>query len=195
MPIPPRLDLEFLIPVAGQIAKEDVPALLAQGRRKQEDIRPPSKWRANLSNGATVEFIGVCERPNGGRQWWGPDGSPLGYAPYLNYKGHDSPPGDIAAYEMAWRIHPAQGSGSGTRVSFEGRSGSGRRQVYDRYGNLVRGELEAHDYVCDKSRTKTTLKIGVPGSNGEVAWATCKNISLVRGENQGFEMIEGEAGE
>lgn len=191
MPIPPRLDLEFLIPVAGQIAKKDIPALLTQGRRKQEDVRLPSKWRVNLPNGATVEFIGVCERPSGGRQWWGPHGSPLGYAPYLNYKGHDSPPGDIAAYEMAWRIHPAQGSGSGTRVSFEGRSGSGQRQVYDRYGNLLREGLEACDYVCDKSRTKTTLKIGVPGSNGEFAWATFKNISLVPGQDFGFEIDAG----
>jgi hypothetical protein len=195
MPIPPRLDLEFLIPVAGQIAKKDIPALLAEGRRKQQDLQPPSKWRVNLPNGASIEFIGVCGNPSGGKPWWGPDGSPLGYAPYVDREGHDSPPGDIAAYEMAWRIHPVQGPGSGTRVSFEGRSSSGRRQVYDRYGNLLREGLEAHDYVCDKSRTKTTLKIGVPGINGEFAWATFKNISLVRGENQGFEVIEGGAGE
>lgn len=195
MPIPPRIDLEFLIPVAGQIAKEDIPALLAQGRRKREDVPPSSKWRVNLPNGDSIEFIGVCDRPSGGKPWWGPDGSPLGYAPYPSREGHDSPPGDVTAYEMAWRIHPAQGPESGTRVWFEGRSSSGRRQVYDRYGNLLREGLEAHDYVCDKSRTKTTLKIGVPGSNGEVSWATFKNISLVRGENQGFEVIEGGAGE
>jgi len=195
MLIPPRLDLEFLIPVAGQIAKKDIPTLLAKGRQKQEDVRPPSKWRVNLPNGASIEFIGVCKNPSGGKPWWGPDGSPLGYVPYPDREGRNSPPGDIAAYEIAWRIHTAQGSGSGTRVSFEGRSGSGRRQVYDRYGNLIREELEAYDYVCDKSRTTTTLKIGVPGSNGDLAWATFKNISLVRGENQGFEMIEGEAGE
>jgi hypothetical protein len=149
----------------------------------------------NLPNGASIEFIGIRERSSDGKPWWGPDGSPLGYAPYPDREGYRSPAGDIAAYEMAWRIHTAQGSGSGTRVQFEGRSGSGRRQVFDRYGDLIREGLETHDYVCDKSRTKTTLKIGVPGSNGEVAWATCKNISLVRGENQGFEMIEGEAGE
>jgi hypothetical protein len=96
---------------------------------------------------------------------------------------------------MAWCIHTAQGSGSGTVVRFEGRSGSGRRQVFDRYGNLIREGLEAHDYVCDKSRTKTTLKLGVPGSNGDLAWVTFKNISLVPGENQGFEMIQGDVNE
>jgi len=191
MPIPPRLDLEFLIPVAGKIAKKDIPALLAQGRRKQEDVQPPSKWRVNLPNSASIEFIGVRERSRGGKAWWGPDGSPLGYAPYPDREGRNSPPGDIAAYEMAWRIHTPQGYGSATRVWFEGRSSSGRRQVYDRYGNLIREELEAYDYVCDKSRTKTTLKIGVPGNNSELAWATFKNISLVPGKDFGFEIDSG----
>jgi hypothetical protein len=195
VPGPIRLDLEFLVPIAGKIAREDVASLLAKGRRKQEDVQPPSKWRANLPNGASVEFIGLCERPSGGKQWWGPDGSPLGYAPYSNYERHDSPPGDISAYEIAWRIQAAQGYGSGTRVSFEGRSASGPRQIYDRYGNLLRGELEARDYVCDKLRTKTTLKIGVQVNKDEFAWTTFKNVSLVRGENQGFEIVEGEASE
>jgi len=190
------LDLEFLIPVSGKIASENVPTLLAQGRRKQqEDIVPPSKWRVDLPNGASVEFIGICEHSNGGRQWWGPDGSPQDFALYLANEPQGPSLGDASAYEVAWRIRAMQGKISQTRFLFERPSSSNPRRVCDRYGNRLRGELAVEEYICEGSRTKTTLTIGAAINDGESASVTFKNISLVRGQDQGFEIIEGEATE
>ena len=41
-----------------------------------------SPWIETLSNGITVELVGVAEYPSEGKQWWRPDGSPLAEAPY-----------------------------------------------------------------------------------------------------------------
>ena len=43
--------------------------------------RPPVCTPTNV---ATVEFIGICQSPSAGKQWWGPDGSLLQGAPYVN---------------------------------------------------------------------------------------------------------------
>jgi hypothetical protein len=193
---PIHLDLEFLIPAVGKIAKEDVGTLLAKGRQKQQaDAVPSSKWQVTLPNGVSVEFVGICERSNGGRQWWGPDGSPLGFALYLTGEARGSELGEFNAYEIAWRIHATRGQVSGTSGLFEGCVTSRPRQVCDRYGNRLRGDLAVEEYVCDGSRVKTALTIRVRIKDGQTAWASFKNISLVRGENQGFEIIEGEGPE
>jgi len=41
-----------------------------------------SGFIATLSNGVTVELVGVCEHPSEGKQWWRPDGSLLNETPY-----------------------------------------------------------------------------------------------------------------
>jgi hypothetical protein len=195
VPIPPHLDLEFLIPATNKVARRNVAALLTEGRRKQDAVPPPSKWRLDLPNGASVEFIGVCENPSGGQPWWGPDGSPLGFAPYVNYKRYGPEWEGRTTYEVAWRLHLPSGSGKGLSVFFDGRSPPYSPLVYDRYGDLVRDGLEANGYVCDKSRTKTTFQVKVQVNSGEIAWATFKNVSLVRGKDQGFGMTVGEGAE
>ncbi|HBG78470.1 MAG TPA: hypothetical protein DDW84_06465 [Phycisphaerales bacterium] len=50
---------------------------LTTGISGQAEIK--NDFKATLSNGVTVELIGVCEHPSKGKQWWGPDGEPLGY--------------------------------------------------------------------------------------------------------------------
>ncbi len=67
------------------------------------------------------------------------------------------------------------------------------------YGRIARERnlslLAADRLVAKQAKYAWLLLAGVPGNNGELAWATFKNISLVRGEDQGFEMMEGKAGE
>jgi|GEM_PF-2623491 len=41
-----------------------------------------TEFKARLSNGVTVELIGVCEHPSEGKQWWQPDGTMLATRPY-----------------------------------------------------------------------------------------------------------------
>ncbi|MCJ7777870.1 MAG: M56 family metallopeptidase, partial [Sedimentisphaerales bacterium] len=49
--------------------------------------RGDDKFRATLSNGVTVELVGICEHPSEGKQWWRPDGTAPEKAPYLSRDG------------------------------------------------------------------------------------------------------------
>jgi hypothetical protein len=40
-----------------------------------------TSFRAVMPDGAVIEFIGICEYPSAGHDWWRPDGSPLGRIP------------------------------------------------------------------------------------------------------------------
>ncbi|MFA6186682.1 MAG: M56 family metallopeptidase [Phycisphaerae bacterium] len=61
-------------------------------------------FKAMLSNGTTVELIGVCEHPSEGKQWWRADGTVLTKAPY---KWYDTEPKETTfkGYEFAAGIY------------------------------------------------------------------------------------------
>lgn len=63
-----------------------------------------SRFAATLSNGVTVELIGVCEHPSEGKQWWRPDGRALGVAPYDKVGGKVFPDENERACEFAVRL-------------------------------------------------------------------------------------------
>jgi len=44
---------------------------------------PGGPWIARLTNGVTVELLGVSENPSQDRPWWRPDGSPLPSDPMI----------------------------------------------------------------------------------------------------------------
>jgi hypothetical protein len=185
-----ELDLEFVGSANSPVAKSDVPGWIAKGRKKQEPVmQPPSKWRATLANGTTIEFLGLCENPSGDRPWWGPDGSDLDYAPYFNREPYDRPRDDRRIYEIAWRVlPPGAAQGRGTTSLLAGNVGSYYRMTRDRYGNGTPAGLHAEGYAFDKALTKTTLTLGVKFGDQDYQYAHFKNISLVRGRNQDFEM-------
>jgi hypothetical protein len=144
-----------------------------------------------LANGAKVAFIGVCENPSGGKEWWGPDGSRLGYTPYLNYERYAPVHENRTIYEIVWRVSLPSGGPSGTRVSLEGARGSYYHQIRDRYGNEILSGIQAEGYLFEKSRKKTTLKLGISVGGGAHEWVRFENISLVPGEDPGFQIMEG----
>jgi len=47
-----------------------------------EKAAEQSEFKATLSNGVTVELVGVCEHPSKGKQWWRADGSLMELVPY-----------------------------------------------------------------------------------------------------------------
>lgn len=193
---PMSLKTEFLVSATGSISREDRSRLLAEGQQKQQNLSSsqPPKWRATLPNGAAVEFMGVCDNPSGGKPWWGPDGSPLGTPPYVNYEPYGNKREDHAIYEIAWRVDLSQQQGpSETRSTLEGDIGSYSRTIHDRYGNPLHSGLEARGYAFEKSRDKTTLRVAVTVNNGPIAWVTFRNIALVAGKNMGFEIVQGDA--
>jgi hypothetical protein len=60
------------------------------------------EFKKTLPNGVTVELVGVCEHPSGGKQWWRPDGSLLENRPYEKCNHHSGSRG--SKYELAFRI-------------------------------------------------------------------------------------------
>jgi hypothetical protein len=47
----------------------------------------PFSYTAKLSDGRSVELIGVCDHPSRGLPWWRADGTPLPTAPYDHFNG------------------------------------------------------------------------------------------------------------
>ncbi len=168
--IPGRmLDLEFLICPTAKIADSSSQDLLAKGRTIQESVRAvPPKWHVTLANGATAEFIGICESPSAGKQWWGPDGSPLDYVPYINADPDRRPRQGTRIYDLAWSIRHPNGS-LGFGHSFEGGRGSYHRQVRDKYGNRLTQGLSGGGHGFDESRRKSTWKLGVAAGEWQTA--------------------------
>ncbi len=182
------VDLEFLVCAVEEIAEEEREAWLEKGREKQLPCpTAPSPWQVTLANGVRIEFIGICESPSAGKQWWGPDGSPLERAPYCNTRYLLRPRSDRSVFEIAWRVsRPNRGKGrSSTRSSLERSAGSGYRPILDRYGN-TRHDIHAEGYTFGKSRTKTALNYSIKIENEEYYGVTFKNISLVPGQDPGF---------
>ncbi|MFC1634942.1 hypothetical protein ACFL5Z_08875 [Planctomycetota bacterium] len=176
----PELDLEFLARSEGLIPDSGKKEFIEKGRQKQQPIPfPETKWRAALPNGAIVEIIGICENPSAGKQWWGPDGAPLDYVPYINTEPYGRPREDRKIYEFAWRIEGPAGSNATTH-SFEGSKGSYYRQIHDRYGNEIEDGLYAEGYGFDKSHQKTTLTLGFAAQ----AWKTALAIEDAAGETK-----------
>ena len=194
MPRRDKIDIEFLIRPTGPIPDSQRPTLLEKGRKIQHDTAriPPPKWKVALPNGATVEFIGLCENPSAGKKWWGPDGSPLDYAPYLNSESYGSPGNYRKIYEMAWKVEfpqtPNGSSGGGTQTGPDGCVGSYSQPVRDRYGNQIYN-LNAQGCVFEQARAKTTLRLGVGVGDGQYQNVTFENISLIPGQDQGFKIL------
>lgn len=190
-----EIDLEFFVCPTGEIPESKRAELLEKGRKiqKHPTVAASSKWKAKLPNEAIVQFIGLCETPSAGKQWWGPDGSTIDYVPYLNSEAYGPGRDDRNTYEMVWKVEfpqmPDGSSGGGTSINLEGSMGSYGRSVRDKYGNRVLGEFSAGGYSFKKSQRKTTLKLGVKlGEESEYQQVEFKDISLVRGENQGFKI-------
>ena len=193
-PGPPgdRLELEFLVCASGKPARQHRARLIRAGRTMQADApEPPAKWQIELPNGVKVGILGVCENPSGDKEWWGPDGSRLEYTPLRNHERYTPLGENHTVYEIALHVtRPASGR-FGTRSSLEGCRGTFGRKISDRYGNPVFAGFRAQAYAFDKSQKKTTLKLGVRTDEGDHEWVRFENISLVPGENAGFQILEG----
>jgi hypothetical protein len=180
------LDLEFLIIRDDKLTDKQRSDSIEKGRKIQQAIGvPESKWKVICSNGMSFEFLGICENPSFGKKWWGPDGSTIEYAPYINTESYGGNREDRKIYEIAWSIENRPTPGS-ERVSFENNLGSYFIQTFDKYGNLLKFNIKAMGYVFDKTLEKTTLTITITDGNGNKYNIIARNISLVPGQDQGF---------
>ncbi len=196
LPRPPRQalevpDIEFLLgsqELTGPRREE----FLTQGREiDRNPSTPPSPWQVNLPNGATVEFIGVCDSPCGEKPWWGPDGSALQQGPYVSYRRSRWNMADTRRrYDIAWKVvSPPGGGGTTSRVAAN--SGSSYFSVDDKYGNHSHA-ARGHAYLLDASRETTDVQIGAKTNDGDYQWVLFQNVSLRPGKNAGFQIITGD---
>jgi hypothetical protein len=185
-----HLPLEFLVAADQEVPSSARPAWIEKGRAQQKaGPAPPAEWTATLPNGAVVTLLGVCESPSEGKQWWGPDGRPLGSTPCFRREWPVRNVGDRKLVEFVSRVqHPAGNVQPMTvqhffedALSFDG-SGS-----CDRYGIGLR---DAQHYTCGfaKAQEKATFRVDVNLGNQGVCSVRFKNISLVPGTNPGFEI-------
>ena len=172
-------ELEFLISPEIDITDSQRNDLLKKGRDLQRTSAiPESKWSVTLSSGMTVEFIGICDNPSYGKQWWGPDGNSIDFVPYINTALYDKPGDSRKIYEFAWSIKNMP-QNTAQRFSFEGSNGSYYYAIYDRYGNhIIESDLQAEGFSFDVSRQTTTFKMSFGINN----WKTALKIEDEAGE-------------
>ncbi len=192
---PASLTFEFLVADAERLPGSEA-EWMEKGREKAAaPTRGPSPWRLTLSNGATVEFLGVCTAPTLGRQWWGPDGSPLAEPPFESGRTFPSGP-DRKQFEIAYRLVLTAGASGVSHVtrSASGSMGGGYAAAEDRHGWPLSQEIQHEQYVFRATQQTTTLRVGVaPSGTAEMQWAEFRKVSLVPGTDFGFEMGVGEA--
>jgi hypothetical protein len=111
-------------PVAGsgdrpQRAVEQQPAQSQPDRRAFE---------AQLSDGVTVELLGVSENPSKDRPWWRPDGSPLAQRPYDLLGASVAVGKDEMAREIAVRLRDLPSEPVGVQWQVQPTSGLSTRE-------------------------------------------------------------------
>ncbi|MHC4213190.1 MAG: M56 family metallopeptidase [Planctomycetota bacterium] len=118
----------------------------------------PNYFSTTLSNGVTVELVGVCEHPSEGKQWWKPDGTLLEESPYKTMEVKLTHDEGYSDYEFVLRKngHPdtrfkAQVPGS--------RHGTFIYAPIDQNGNKVR-DLWVYAVNQPEDKNKTLVRIG-----------------------------------
>ncbi|MBW8035974.1 MAG: M48 family metalloprotease, partial [Planctomycetes bacterium] len=151
-----------------------------------------SSFIAALPNGVTVEFIGVCDYPCEGKQWWQPDGSPLDNPPFaktVSQNQYDRD--DRNMYCIAYKLKGTPFLGTTSR-GFDDQllfstSGGG---ILDESGNKVEG-ITHHVLGYPKETRKMSMRISVPETKD---WTTflksdkpnVKAQTIFRGETFGL---------
>jgi beta-lactamase regulating signal transducer with metallopeptidase domain len=132
----------------------------------------PGKYSARLSNGVTVELLGVCEYPSDGRQWWQPDGEILTEAPCTRHRGDKMfPMPEERAYEFCLRLRHLPSGGQTTikiPSSYSVMGGSGPALKDGTYQDDLRWSAT----ILPKDRRNCTVRCGVAAGTWQTAAQT-----------------------
>ncbi|MEN6383977.1 MAG: M56 family metallopeptidase, partial [Phycisphaerales bacterium] len=127
-----------------------------------------------LSNGATVELVGICEHPSKGKQWWKADGSNLENTPYDKVNVSIGSHG----YEAAVLISNFnKDDGIGYVYQIEGAQSSGAGECYIDKKN----PKNMYGVVFDQQKEKTAanIKLGIAAGSWETIQTQKPNFSGV----------------
>ncbi len=182
-------EFEMLITKEDNIP-EDKEEWLKKGRKIQSaPLSVKTLFKHDLPNGATIEFIGICENPSAGKTWWYPDGSKREKEPFYNLREAMADRPDRNRFELVYRItNPPGTSGRQTSTSFEGSNGSGYISLEDRYGENIYG-IECSINSFNKEQKTTTMHLCVTINDIE-SCVDLENISLELGQKTDFRFVE-----
>ena len=127
---------------------------------------PAAGQPMRLANGATVEFLGVCEHPSEGKQWWRPEGTPLEKAPYKTTGATETPQAGLQWYEFALRLI-APGDAHVYWVVAGGTHGSDSGPPIGHDGERCR-DVRAYKATQPEGKETTEIRLGVATG----AWQT-----------------------
>jgi len=185
---PADFNLEFLVHPTGKIQRSKRKALIKKGREIQGPV-VPSKYVAVLSGGVTVEFLGLCEHPDVGGKWWGPDGAPLKRAAYFTPEVYDLVDEDTKLYNIAWIIKRSRPRRPRvTDIRLEGARSSYSGKILDSYGNKMTVGFMAETRAFEKSRKSTTLEVTIRLTDAQSHRIKFENISLIPNQDPGFKI-------
>jgi len=158
--------------------------VLPMAKAKNDSQTQPEKtedtYIATLSNGITVELVGVCEHPSEGKSWWRPDGTPLeGTILKLGEITEQIPKG-YCQYGFAAKIHGLEKPifywiiPQGQEIQFI-------RAVTDSSGNPV-DNMAAAVAALPAEKKHTALRIGIAAK----AWQTIATVKPNSAVDIGF---------
>ncbi len=143
-----------LLPMAAA-AKKEVAA--------EDDTPKQSQFTATLSNGVTVELVGVCEHPSEGKKWWRPDGSLLKETMGIKIYGRlacdiedafrGKPYAFVVRIDGPTDLNFKWGQTQDTRCLAQGK-------VIDEQGREVKG-MQAIQASIDEQKVGATLRLAV----------------------------------
>ncbi len=138
----------ILLPMAK--AKPKPPAAKAKQQKNQQFI-------ATLSNGVTVELVGVCNYPSTGKQWWRPDGTELGKEIFVRKGDTVSARGKAFAF-----VAKADGPEDMTFLwgQVEGAKGTASLDIVSGHNQPIEG-MEALKAHINEKQTVTSMQIGI----------------------------------
>ena len=147
--------------------------LLPMARASQKSV-VDNAFRKQLPNGVTVELVGVCGYPSEGKQWWKPDGLPLGFNIETYDPSHYEDKNN--GYEIAYKFEAPDGvyvgqpkvKGSTSQSGLEVKSPSGIQAVRSHinvWGNTTKVKFPVAAGEWEKSgqtsgRGQTTAMVG-----------------------------------
>ena len=184
------LKAEITIPIHGMSCQKCVAKVTAALQDEDETVRKAaarslkrikdsasvgvagqSGFTAILSNGVTVELVGVCEHPSEGKQWWRPDGSMLEQEPYGSMPAKVHPSASETAYEFCVSVKNSRDFGYKYKIVQASNNASGTPRPYEAGMNSMVASL-----AKEKQQTIVKIAIAIRVAQCEIKEPSCGHI-------------------
>ncbi|MHC4714515.1 MAG: hypothetical protein ACYTAN_14805 [Planctomycetota bacterium] len=182
--------LEFLVCTDRPVSVSEEEWLKKGRARSDLVVVPESKWKTTLPNGLEVELLGVTELRGGDRQWWHPDGEPVGELPWI-VSVQGQPPKDDSSrvIAVAFRMVSPGSRGGATRLRLENPEGSLSKiptTSTDTYGRDIDVGIASYRFPATMDRFTLRRSFSRDGSSWQ--HIEFRDISLRPGHRTDFQI-------